>query len=59
MDEGPRPKSSGNGRAQPAHVNNSSSFPDLAKVWRMEIKSEKNGKKALSFFFSKLQEVLE
>ena len=26
MDEGPRPKSSGNGRAQPADVNNSSTL---------------------------------
>ena len=32
-------------------------FPDLEKVWKIEVKSWKNGKKSW-FFFGKLQQVL-
>ena len=32
VDEGPRPKSSSNGRAEPAHVDNSSTLADVSSA---------------------------
>ena len=35
-----------------------SNFPDLEKVWKIEVKSRKNGKKSLSLFYLELQQAL-